>query len=247
MPTADQSRLRTARIAASRLATALALAALAGPAGATADGPDVFGLREVAPGATVEVRAGPGPEHGVIGSLRSDADGIVNFGCRGGLSLMEWESASDAERAAAVRWCRVGHGELIGWVDGRRLAESAAPPEFRGGARLATLAGSEWQLRDITSFPISQEAWIGFRSDGAVVGNAGCNGFRGNYEEAPGELSLGPLAMTRMACPEPAMRLERAMARILSDTRETVASHLLLGLFDGEGVLLATFYRRDAD
>jgi heat shock protein HslJ len=44
---------------------------------------------------------------------------------------------------------------------------------------------------------------------GKVVGFAGCNRYTGALKEtAPGVISIGPLAMTKMACPPPASELE---------------------------------------
>jgi heat shock protein HslJ len=51
---------------------------------------------------------------------------------------------------------------------------------------------------------------------GKVVGFAGCNRYTGSLKEtSPGTIELGPLALTRMACPPPASELEeRFVARM---------------------------------
>jgi heat shock protein HslJ len=44
---------------------------------------------------------------------------------------------------------------------------------------------------------------------GKVVGFGGCNRYTGALKEtSPGVIAVGPLAMTKMACPPPASELE---------------------------------------
>ena len=229
-------------------AVALLYALAAAPAGATADGPDFYRVADVPAGQELTIRAGPDEHAPALAGIPADAEGIANFGCLGGLDLAAWQAASEAERAAAAktRWCRVGYDRTIGWAPGWQLAEGSDTGAFRGGARLRSLDGSEWQLRDFAGEPAAAEAWIGFK-DGSAAGQGGCNRFTGGYTEAPGELAFGPLASTRMACPEPMMRTESDFFAALDATRQAVATHLLLALFDADGRLLATLTRRDAD
>lgn len=72
-----------------------------------------------------------------------------------------------------------------------------------------TLAGTLWSLETLDGAPFGATARIVFAEDEAgaplVRGEAPCNGFRGIYGvETPegGMFDAGPLAMTRMACPE---------------------------------------------
>lgn len=224
------------------------LALVAGPAGATADGPDFYRVADPKAG-LIEIRAAPGEGAPAIVRIPADADGIANFGCVGGLDVAAWQAATEKERAEAreTRWCRVGYDRTIGWAAGWLLAEGTDTGAFRGGGSIAGLAASEWQLRDFAGEPVVAEAWIGFKADGKALGQGGCNRFTGGYTEAPGELSFTPLAATRMACPEPMMKTETALFTALDATRQAVATHLLLALFDMDGKLLATLTRRDAD
>lgn len=234
-----------------RLAAWLAplAALLAGSAGATADGPDFYRVTGLAAGERLALRAGPGADHAGIGTVPAGAEGLVNFGCRGGLSLTEWQAADPDERAAAGerRWCRIGHGAVIGWSCGMALAEGTDRGAWRGGARLGDLAGSEWLVRDFAGVPVAVEAWIRFEDDGRVFGHSGCNRFTGRREGKAHALSLGPLAMTRMACPDPQSTVELAFMKALEATAEAVATSRLLALFDARGRLLVTLARRDAD
>ncbi len=221
----------------------------AGPAGATADGPDFYRIADIPAGQELAMLTQPDADAPSIGSVPADADGLANFGCVGGLDFAAWQKATEEERAAAAkaRWCRVGYDRAIGWAPGRHLAEGSDTGAFRGGARLGNLAGSEWQLRDLAGEPALAEAWIGFEADGTAAGQGGCNRFTGGYTGAPGELSFAPLAATRMACPKPMMRTEADFFAALDATHEAVATQLLLALFDADGRLLATLTRRDAD
>lgn len=186
-------------------AFALLSALAAGPAGATADGPDFYRVADVPAGRVMSMLAGPDADAPVVASVPADADGLANFGCVGGLDLAAWQAATEGERAAAAktRWCRIGYDRSIGWAPGWQLAEGSDTGAFRGGARVGSLAASEWQLRDLAGEPAAAEAWIGFEDDGGAAGQGGCNRFAGGYEQVPGELRFSPLAATRMACPEP--------------------------------------------
>ena len=234
-----------------RPAALLALLATlaAGPPGATADGPDFYRVTGLAAGERLAIRAGPGPGHARIASAPAAADGLVNLGCRGGLSRARWRAADEAERAAAAgrRWCRIGHGAVIGWARGIHPAEGRDTGQWRGGQRLGDLAGARWRLRDLAGVPVSVEAWIRFGDGGRVAGHAGCNRFSGRAKDAAQTLPLGPLAMTRMACPEPQSQVEARFTAALGSAAEAVATDRLLALFDPQGRLLATLTRQEAD
>jgi len=216
---------------------------------AEADGPDFYRLAGVTANNVLNIRSGPGAEHPIVGAIPADADGIANFGCVGGLVIDQWASATAEERAASRnhRWCRVGYNRMIGWSAGRYLVEGAGPDAFNGGGRLTSLAGSEWQVRDLAGEAVPGEAWIAFKADGMVTGNSGCNRFNGGYTESLGKINVGPLAMTRMACPPPMMEIEAIFSQALEAARSMRATHLVLALFDADDLLLATLARRDAD
>jgi len=113
-----------------------------------------------------------------------------------------------------------------------RAADAAPPFELR------SLAGSEWELAG------DGRAVIQFRAH-RVTGFSGCNRFSGRYAYEAGHLTIGPLVVTRKACAPHAG--ERAFLALLGDTRRATATHLVLTLRDGTGVVLATLRRRDWD
>jgi len=49
-----------------------------------------------------------------------------------------------------------------------------------------------------------------FTEDGKVSGSAGCNQYNGGYKLDGDAITIGPLAATEMACPEPLMAQEQA-------------------------------------
>jgi heat shock protein HslJ len=91
--------------------------------------------------------------------------------------------------------------------------EALVEVESRVTGRLVPgdLSGVEWVLVKIGDDPAPAAPEVTLRFDGArVSGNAGCNSLFGEVRAGsrPGELALGPLGATKMACAEPAMSLE---------------------------------------
>ena len=78
-------------------------------------------------------------------------------------------------------------------------------------------------------------------------GKIGCNRFTGTYNHKDDELTFGPLASTRMACPPEVMEGEQQFLTMLGYVRSADASHLKLVLRDGNGEVLAELVRRDGD
>lgn len=83
-------------------------------------------------------------------------------------------------------------------ADGRALSGCGGdilPPE--------ALAGTNWAIVEIGGEAVSGELYhLSFTGD-QVSGQAGCNRFTGGYRQADGTLTVGGLAMTRMACVSP--------------------------------------------
>lgn len=216
---------------------------------ATADGPDHLRVTGISGGSVLNMRSAPSADATVINRIPADTNGVVSFGCIGGISQADWAAATDAERAASqqTRWCLVGYDRAIGWSAGWFLSEGNDPDTLNAGDRLRGLAGSEWLLRDFAGNPAKAEAWVQFDQDGTAFGDSGCNRFTGSYEATPDQLSFGPLAMTRRACPGPETDTETAFMAALGKTQRIAATELLMSLFDEDDTLLATLTRRDGD
>ena len=95
--------------------------------------------------------------------------------------------------------------------------DRSAPPDAKPAATpvvpAATLAGTSWQLVKFTGSDGSTlepddrtKYTLTFQPDGAVVARIDCNRGRGTWKsDTPGQLVLGPLALTRMMCPPGSM------------------------------------------
>jgi heat shock protein HslJ len=113
--------------------------------------------------------------------------------------------------------------------------------EVRGVLALSMLAANEWQLVEIDGQPLPagiDPPLIHFERD-SVRGFAGCNRFNAPITESkPGEITIGPAAGTKMACPPEKMELE---ARFLDQLAKVnrygyVAEQLALTWQDGERI-----------
>jgi|SRR5262245_13564425 len=103
-----------------------------------------------------------------------------------------------------------------------------ATPASSGGLALAPLAGSPWTLVSLGGQPLPPGARPPTAAfDGTrVSGFGGCNRYTGEVEEkAPGAITMGALAATKMACPAPAMEVE---ARYLTALGQ-VTQYMLAG------------------
>lgn len=111
------------------------------------------------------------------------------------------------------------------------------------------LAGSEWRPLSLAGapFPEGVEATVQFGGDGRLTGSGGCNRLAGSYVAEGGALTVGPVAATRMACPEPAMSAEAALLRALSDARGFVRDGASLTLAGEDGAPVGAFAQTDWD
>lgn len=125
-----------------------------------------------------------------------------------GWILMDVVQAGSGDAA-----CCPGEVTTLGWEllpEGRLspLDVSGEP----GRLSLETIGGTEWVLREWSwGEPALAEPEVTLRyEDGRLVGRSGCNNYFTTPEEGemPGDVSVGPIGSTRMACPEPAMAVE---------------------------------------
>lgn len=110
-------------------------------------------------------------------------------------------------------------GDLKVRVDGRELI-GCGGYDYR-----ESLAGSRWRIVNITFNEVAGEAYRLEFTENRVSGRAGCNRFSGSYRRTgDNELEFGPLAVTRMACPEPQMEHERAALEIFTTRARLIFS-----------------------
>ena len=83
---------------------------------------------------------------------------------------------------------------------------------------VADIAGKEWVVEDLNDagIPDMANATLNFTAEGGVSGHTGCNRYSGSWTEADGEITLSPLATTRMACAPALMDMERKFLNALT-------------------------------
>jgi hypothetical protein len=94
---------------------------------ATADGPDFYKVQGAPDAGGLPLWATPDASTH-LGFIPVNAECVRNLGCQGGLTMQEFTSLADKERAerlaANPRWCKVAYQGLTGWVEGQFLAEA---------------------------------------------------------------------------------------------------------------------------
>lgn len=108
------------------------------------------------------------------------------------------------------------------------------------------LLGVNWHVLEFGHVPVIEGSSVMLHfADGQVTGNSGCNRLTGSYQagEAAGDgplaISFGPLAMTKMACPEERMAQEQAFTALLQAVTSYTfdpAGNLLLAAPDGRWI-----------
>jgi heat shock protein HslJ len=126
-------------------------------------------------------------------------------------------------------------------VAGLALAQAPTPDQAGSAHAPGIYAHSEqdWTLVEINGRPLPEGARPPtLRIDGEhIAGFGGCNRYMGPIRDVgPGEVAIGPLAGTMMACPEPGMALEQGFLSVLGRVSRYafVADRLLLEGADGD-------------
>ena len=144
-------------------------------------------------------------------------------------------------------------GQLVtyGWTynPGGALSRSRLT-EVPGRLRLAMLEGREWVLRfwDIGDPSPTKPIVLLSYADGRFVGSGGCNRFFASVSEGPaaGEITIGPVGSTQMACPEAEMKVEARFLREFAGVTRFgfLQGRLALSYQNEEGVKSMQFDRR---
>ena len=104
---------------------AIIMLTLSATSTATANGPDYWRVSGIAAGEELNMRRGPSVNFNVARKLPHDTRQLLNLGCYPEFDLGEWERLSKKEKKLAtdMRWCRVMHQGLTGWIYSRYLKE----------------------------------------------------------------------------------------------------------------------------
>jgi heat shock protein HslJ len=116
-------------------------------------------------------------------------------------------------------------------------------------AQSPPLAGSEWRPTEIDGVEIAEDAgiFIQFGAEGKVQGSGGCNRFTGKYEVDGDTIALGPLATTRMLCPDPVQQNEDRLFAGLARATKFAREGIDLTLKDDEDAVVVQLVQTDAD
>ena len=122
------------------------------------------------------------------------------------------------------------------------LALSAALLAVAGcggsGGDMPTLDGTSWRLSgwSLSSLDPNDFTITAAFADGKISGKSAVNTYGGPYTEGPGDaFSVGDLASTMMAGPEPDMRAETAYLTLLAQAKSYKLDGDGLTLFDENG------------
>jgi heat shock protein HslJ len=88
-----------------------------------------------------------------------------------------------------------------------------------GDPRLLLTTVETWQVERLAGDALvpDTEVTLSFGEDDVVAGSGGCNRYSGLYEITGEGLTVGAIAATRMACPEPAMSQEMTFLDLLGN------------------------------
>lgn len=78
----------------------------------------------------------------------------------------------------------------------------ASTQEPAADAAAFPAADTSWTLSETDGAPVTATATLTFPEPGKIAGKAPCNTFRGSLDGTPQAFTIGPLAMTQMACPD---------------------------------------------
>lgn len=115
------------------------------------------------------------------------------------------------------------------------------------GCATMALEDIRWHLVEMDGVPAvaaaeERQAFIVFEGRGAprVSGSTGCNRFTGSYARGRASLSFGPIASTKMACPD-GMAQEQAFMQALQDVSSWRRLDGTLELLDEQGTVRLRF------
>ena len=114
-----------------------------------------------------------------------------------------------------------------------------------------SLTDTRWILSEVNGTPAppgnnDRQADMILTHDGQVKGFAGCNRFMGPYLLESGQFHIGPLASTRMACPQ-GMDLENQFLQALQKTARFGIRNGILSLYDARGRTILRFRANTQD
>jgi heat shock protein HslJ len=113
------------------------------------------------------------------------------------------------------------------------------------------LAGTSWEVtgynngkQAVTSVLAGTTLTAEFGKDGSLSGNSGCNTYKGTYTVTGDQIQIGPLATTRMACPQEIMDQETQYLAALQSAATYRVEGTGMELRTQDGALAANFSKK---
>ena len=114
-----------------------------------------------------------------------------------------------------------------------------------GSSGPEALEGVTWILTQFVAEDGSTEivqVGVNAEFDGSTIsGTSGCNRYNASYEASGNEISFGPIAGTKMACPEPQMSVEARYLQLLESVATFEVEGRAMSMSDGEGTPVLQF------
>ncbi|WP_289034010.1 META domain-containing protein [uncultured Roseibium sp.] len=127
-------------------------------------------------------------------------------------------------------------------------AFSSAPADAQDAEVPLDLLGN-WKAETIDGTPVAADVvtLLEFEEAGTVDGNGGCNQIFGPLRTEGRNIRIGPLSVTRKACPPDVLNQEKAFLKALNATRDfkKLPAEGALLLLDGQGTEVGRFVYAD--
>lgn len=107
----------------------------------------------------------------------------------------------------------------------------------------ALVMDKKWTVTEVAGTSVIEEsrASFTFTESGGYGGNASCNSMSGRAEFGPGEVTLHPGIMTKMACMDPVMAQENAVVQALETTKSWALDDEELIFYGADGTPVMRF------
>jgi heat shock protein HslJ len=155
-------------------------------------------------------------------------------------ALMDQESAYLKALGEIQTFNVTGDTLILSGADNKRLLVFKAQSQ--------DLAGTSWEVigynngkQAVTSVLAGTTLTAEFGKNGSLSGNSGCNTYNGTYTVTGDQIKIGPLATTRMACPQEIMDQETQYLAALQTAATYRVEGTGLDLRTQEGALAVDF------
>ena len=129
------------------------------------------------------------------------------------------------------------------------MDDEISPPDPEPTSRVSPLTGTTWVLTEIRDDKGAHAVPGGIRStlelnesEGHLYVETGCNHGHASFSLHPDALQIGPMALTRMMCPDSVMWVEQSIVEVLQGNVPYLTYRDILAVGGAERALV---YRSD--